>query len=1067
MDVPHGSLHRKQQGWVQPGLPDVASNKKSYATHGLTTGKGFDSIQGNPDGIRAQLKKWEEQYGADDPMADFRVGADPDDESTAENFTHLPDLKHSSLLTATSKEEVDNEYTAPSSKESDFSSAMDEVRMLGIGDLVELPTSTAGKTILAVHIRPVGEWGMTGQFINIFGRTCHSPYAQIPWIAKNWMDPSLIKPILPYMPIIKTEAQITELADIAIFEDISAPRSISAPLIEQITNLSQEADEIYRHHSDSLDRAHEILAHESDLRYGSLESIAQALLNIQNAKVSTAALCAVRRALRNGGVAFNVDFFQHRATGYVQIPSRQDIKGIQDVQKWIRSWQENVVNRETHDGDSKSEGFRIIDSFIKKAKGIVLKSRALRLPAKESYVGPCRVQRAITESKGCVEETCHSDFTNEEQAIVRFLYAWAAARRFDIEPTLMGLPPLLMHATGLYIREGATEAQGYLFLQELGVVLPYGGKYSFNSHLLLPTSGQSRPLLQLMNKLEDMGTKDVTLTDTMQDLRHDWGNLTVYCVDDAGAKEIDDGISVEKAGVGADGKQEYWMHLHIANPTAFFDRKHSLAKMARHMGETIYTPEYTHSMLPTWLTHGYLDVGRNRPVMTFSARLDEAGNILEHRIRNGIVRNVLSLTYDDLNKLIGTDGESGLPSVILSTGDVLSGSSMANDANNISSDQLDEMRTLDRLTRARMSVRAKRGGLFYDLAQADASVMSRSARSGLGPPVPYFAGRREVTGDPVVQVRTYGLKNQFASNTRPSDVFVREAMLLACEIAGTWCKERAIPTIFRGTVSHPLFPNPEKYLQEHVLPNVDENGAFPRDQGRRYVQMLGYGVIRTHAVQHSFLGMSAYTKATSPLRRYGDLVLHWQIEAALRHEAETGVSLVVENPEGTTKKTAVNPAPDRSFLPFSAANLETMIPGLRARELTIIQTKRRSNEHWIRTLLWRKHYYPEQSGGPISDTFPKLHIVIESSVDEIFATDHRGIILEFGIKTRVATDDTQPGQVLKPGQIWECELYSIEMYKGTTVVVPKKLVVEDGAEDYTSWRTSALLGEEGVERAKL
>jgi hypothetical protein len=140
-----------------------------------------------------------------------------------------------------------------------------------------------------------------------------------------------------------------------------------------------------------------------------------------------------------------------------------------------------------------------------------------------------------------------------------------------------------------------------------------------------------------------------------------------------------------------------------------------------------------------------------------------------------------------------------------------------------------------------------------------------------------------------------------------------------------------------------------------------------------------------------------------------------------------------------------------------------MIPGIQAREHTVRLTKRRSEEHWARMLLWRKHYYPELSGGPITNVFPKLHIVIELGADEMLTSaDKRGIILEFALKTRIAVNpDLEAAGIEQPmpGEIWECELCLILINANLTYVKPIRRVKENASEDYTSWRSGPLLEE--------
>ena len=53
--------------------------------------------------------------------------------------------------------------------------------------------------------------------------------------------------------------------------------------------------------------------------------------------------------------------------------------------------------------------------------------------------------------------------------------------------------------------------------------------------------------------------------DSVEHLRHDLGNLPISVVDDAGAEELDDGLSIEPV---PNEPGSAWIHIHIADPTS-------------------------------------------------------------------------------------------------------------------------------------------------------------------------------------------------------------------------------------------------------------------------------------------------------------------------------------------------------------------------------------------------------------------------------------------------------------------------------------------------------------------
>ncbi|KAI7029740.1 hypothetical protein KC352_g47649, partial [Hortaea werneckii] len=116
----------------------------------------------------------------------------------------------------------------------------------------------------------------------------------------------------------------------------------------------------------------------------------------------------------------------------------------------------------------------------------------------------------------------------------------------------------------------------------------------------------------------------------------------------------------------------------------------------------------------------------------------------------------------------------------------------------------------------------------------------------------------------------------------------------------------------------------------------EKKGEYPMHLGLRYLETFGSTELRTKPFKHKVLGMDAYGKVTSPLRRYGDMITHWQIEGALREEARTGQSLITTNPNAS-----------RAFLPFSEPALNMILVGLQPRENIILRAKQYAENFWM------------------------------------------------------------------------------------------------------------------------
>lgn len=112
-----------------------------------------------------------------------------------------------------------------------------------------------------------------------------------------------------------------------------------------------------------------------------------------------------------------------------------------------------------------------------------------------------------------------------------------------------------------------------------------------------------------------------------------------------------------------------------------------------------------------------------------------------------------------------------------------------------------------------------------------------------------------------------------------SRVMVTEAMLMAGEAAARFALEREIPFPF-STQDAPLFETPER--------PTGLSGMYALRMGLKRSQ------IKSIPAPHAGLGMRFYTQATSPLRRYLDLVAHQQLRAYLRGEGLLGMQGVLE-----------------------------------------------------------------------------------------------------------------------------------------------------------------------------
>ena len=102
---------------------------------------------------------------------------------------------------------------------------------------------------------------------------------------------------------------------------------------------------------------------------------------------------------------------------------------------------------------------------------------------------------------------------------------------------------------------------------------------------------------------------------------------------------------------------------------------------------------------------------------------------------------------------------------------------------------------------------------------------------------------------------------------------VAEMMILAGEVAAKFAQTHNIPI-------------PYRYQEQPELPPLDTLMQLPSGPVREFAicRCMTKGLLGLYASRHAGLGLDAYAQVTSPIRRYSDLLAHWQIKAFLRNE---------------------------------------------------------------------------------------------------------------------------------------------------------------------------------------
>ncbi|KAG0352765.1 hypothetical protein BGZ54_002590 [Gamsiella multidivaricata] len=418
-----------------------------------------------------------------------------------------------------------------------------------------------------------------------------------------------------------------------------------------------------------------------------------------------------------------------------------------------------------------------------------------------------------------------------------------------------------------------------------------------------------------------IGSKAIVLQDPTEiyrrdpcdSIRHDFGDSPIYAIDDPTASELDDAFSMEPVPITSlTPKASTWIHVHVADPTSILPPMHELSRLAAERVQTAYLPERTWPMLPRDLTEETMSLkndGKPKKVMTFSARISDVnGEILEYKIRPGYVRNVVTLNYDDVddyltwNRIHGgkEEGSRVRNSVMSMPVERQYYRERTGTINPENGEMIKELQGLQILSQRHQDYRLSKGAFNFNLGRPMVEItpypLQPVPEEGWKMPTDYSQWQ-----EPHISCR---LDPAFAS---PARMMVAEYMILAGRVAAIFSQEHGLPTMYRNQP-----PPAEKYrtkfdaaIREKTNPltgMIDITDMLPL---RPYIPGAE---ISTTSLGHWSMGVhDGYCKVTSPLRRYSDMVSHWQLKGALlnQHRSMDASTSPVFNLDTLTSLTGV------------------------------------------------------------------------------------------------------------------------------------------------------------------
>ena len=301
--------------------------------------------------------------------------------------------------------------------------------------------------------------------------------------------------------------------------------------------------------------------------------------------------------------------------------------------------------------------------------------------------------------------------------------------------------------------------------------------------------------------------------------RTDLTALPTVTIDDADTEDRDDALSLEALDAIGGDAPVYRLGIHITDAGALIPQNSVLDDEASRRMASLYIPDRKIPMLPIAVSHakGSLEAGKRRAALSLLVDIGADGEVLRYEVKPSVIVSDAALSYDDADAMIANAGD---------------GASHAHG---------DMLASMHGLALALMRKREEAGAVNIDRPELLIKVASPD-----------------------------DVRVKVAERTTPARQMVTECMVLCNSLLAAFCRDNDIPAAYRSQ------PAPDiSDLGAGLPPGVDI-GDGPL---RRYLMIRRFAPADTSAAPapHGGLGVSAYIQATSPLRRYPDMVMQRQI----------------------------------------------------------------------------------------------------------------------------------------------------------------------------------------------
>jgi exoribonuclease II len=612
----------------------------------------------------------------------------------------------------------------------------------------------------------------------------------------------------------------------------------------------------------------------------------------------------------------------------------EDVEEIQTVLQWIKAYRQLGTTGP-------------YSQFIKKARVLI---REYDTDKTRRSSGP------LTQKPG------KHRWSENNQVILGFLLRSLQLQRTNqTNPYALGRSTILKH---LYPGQEVTDSMTHETLIKLGVLAPWQDLLELLPEFDIDQEPEETSPRAIAEKAlversystvgsiagQVLGPEDFRPADPLESVRHDFGDARVFIIDDYGAEELDDGFSLERIPSEPDN---HWKHVHIADPAHLLHPGHALCHQARRRGSTLYFVQKSYPLFPKALMHHPihgLSLGNDalngapNKVITFSIKVDGNANVLDYTVRGGLIHNIKKTTYDAVDQALGLPPPAkrypfGPPPE-------------TTPAPPISEEDLKDLRVIYRLANDQVQKRFREDRISFTME------IARMAQLSNNPKI------RSPTMEPSVfdgfPEMTYSVSGASVDDAQ-SRSMVSEMMKLACRTASRFALDHNVPFLRRGTGAI-MASNETAY--EEILALRSAHTYVPLHTNLERIAISPPAAFSLEPKEHHPLGIpegEGYSRATSPLRRFDDLVEHWQ----LHH--------ILLGPK----------APPRP--PFDADALEKYLPELSSKDIANRLGHARNTNFFV--LMFLKRWMDATAKGaerPFGDPLASMRAYTISIVQDTF-----------------------------------------------------------------------------------